>query len=133
MTWDPAWDRAASALAAEVLAEPVPQLVSAGYVAGEHAWRFPDDQRRYVDMRDRERTRLFATDARRRFRVGDLVRERGLSREVGELATELLPYGSVVHLHGWDVEVRIRAGKTTEAKLEGELRLIRHRFLGVSA
>lgn len=133
MTWDPAWDAAAVALAAEVLAEPVPQLVSAGYIAGQHAYRFADDHRRYSDMRDPERTRLFAIDARRRFRVGDLVRERGLPREVGELAMELLPYGSTVHRWDWSTEMAVRAGKTTEARLEAELRLLRHRFLGVSA
>ena len=46
---------------------------------------------------------------------------------------ELLPYGSTVHRFGWPAEVAIRAGKTTEAKLEHDLRLIRHRFLGVGA
>lgn len=133
MTWDPAWDDAAIALAAEVLAEPVPQLVSAGYVAGQHACKFTDDHRRYSDMGDRERTRLFAVDARRRFRVGDLAEERGLAAEVKALALELLPYASTVHRHGWDWEARIRAGTLTEAQLDGELRLLRHRFLGAAA
>jgi hypothetical protein len=96
----------------------VPQLVRAGYVAGEHAWRFADEQRRYVAVRDPARTRLFARDAGLRFRVGDLVRAHGLPREVADLAMELLPYGSRVHRWGWGQEARVRAGMQTEAKLE---------------
>jgi len=114
--WDPAWDDAAKALAAEALAAPLPAFAEAGWSARGPYFRFAGEGAWYGgDSADTpESVYPFAVDVRRRGLVREMAERLGHPPEVVELAWNLLPYRSVQPREGWDAWSERRSGRRSE-------------------